>query len=73
MLQEHKRDLARLVRVLALLSRATLFGVGLILGAGIYVLVGRAAVGGAVWMSVAFPALIAVAAVFSCGALLDIL
>jgi len=41
---------------------ATLFGIGLILGAGIYVLVGRAAglVGDAVWMSVAFSGLIAV-------------
>lgn len=41
---------------------ATLFGIGLILGAGIYVLVGRAAglVGDAVWTSVAFSGIIAV-------------
>ncbi|MEM0236165.1 APC family permease [Thermofilum sp.] len=49
------------------LGYATLFGVGLILGAGIYVLIGRAAgiVGDAVWMSVAFSAVIAVATAFS--------
>lgn len=44
------------------LGYATLFGVGLILGAGIYVLVGRAAaiVGDAVWASVAFSGAIAI-------------
>ncbi|MEM0376314.1 MAG: APC family permease [Thermofilum sp.] len=44
------------------LGYATLMGVGLILGAGVYVLVGRVAglVGDAVWMSVAFSGLIAV-------------
>ena len=43
------------------------FGVGLILGAGIYVLISRAAgiVGDAVWINVAFSALIAVATAFS--------
>ncbi len=46
---------------------ATLFGVGLILGAGIYVLVGRAAglVGDAVWLSVAFSGAIAVSTALS--------
>ncbi|MEZ0346723.1 MAG: APC family permease [Infirmifilum sp.] len=49
------------------LGYATLFGIGLILGAGIYVLVGRAAglVGDAVWMSVAFSGIIALATAFS--------
>ncbi|MCS7105004.1 MAG: APC family permease [Thermofilaceae archaeon] len=49
------------------LGYATLFGVGLILGAGIYVLIGRAAamVGDAVWTSVAFSAVIALATAFS--------
>ncbi|MGC9146423.1 MAG: APC family permease [Infirmifilum sp.] len=49
------------------LGYATLFGVGLILGAGIYVLVGRAAglVGDAVWISVAFSGLIALSTAFS--------
>jgi len=49
------------------LGYATLFGVGLILGAGIYVLIGRAAgmVGDAVWLSVAFSGLIAVSTAFS--------
>jgi amino acid transporter len=49
------------------LCYATLFGVGLILGAATYVLIGRTAgiVGGAVWMNVAFSALIAVATAFS--------
>jgi len=43
------------------LGYATLFGVGLILGAGIYVLIGRAAgfAGDAVWLSVLFAAVIA--------------
>lgn len=43
------------------LGYATLFGVGLILGAGIYALVGRAAefAGDAIWISVAFAAIIA--------------
>ena len=43
------------------LGYATLFGVGLILGAGIYVLIGRAAgfAGDAVWLSVAFATFIA--------------
>jgi len=49
------------------LGYATLFGVGLILGAGIYVLVGRAAglVGDAVWLSVAFAGVIALSTAFS--------
>ncbi|MCR8455588.1 MAG: APC family permease [Candidatus Korarchaeota archaeon] len=44
------------------LGYATLFGVGLILGAGIYALVGRAAefAGDAIWLSVSFAALIAI-------------
>jgi amino acid transporter len=65
--------MSELKRMLGL-GYATLFGVGLILGAGIYVLIGRVAgiVGDAVWMSVAFSAVIAVATAFSCGALLDI-
>ncbi|MEM1508295.1 MAG: APC family permease [Thermofilaceae archaeon] len=49
------------------LGYATLFGVGLILGAGIYVLVGRAAglVGDAVWLSVAFSGVIAISTALS--------
>jgi amino acid transporter len=49
------------------LGYATLFGVGLILGAGIYVLVGRAAaiVGDGVWASVAFSAVIALSTALS--------
>lgn len=49
------------------LGYATFFGVGLILGAGIYVLVGRAAalVGDGVWASVAFSAVIALSTAFS--------
>jgi len=49
------------------LGYATLFGVGLILGAGIYVLVGRAAglVGDAVWLSVAFAGVIALSTALS--------
>ncbi|ABL77463.1 APC family permease [Thermofilum pendens] len=58
--------MSRLKRELGL-GYATLFGVGLILGAGIYVLIGRAAgiVGDAVWASVAFSGVIAVATAFS--------
>ncbi len=49
------------------LGYTTLFGVGLILGAGVYVLVGRAAglVGDAVWLSVAFAGIIALSTAFS--------
>jgi amino acid transporter len=49
------------------LGYATLFGVGLILGAGVYVLIGRAAgiAGDAVWASVAFSGLIAVSTALS--------
>lgn len=49
------------------LGYATLFGVGLILGAGVYVLIGRAAgiAGNAVWASVAFSGLIAVSTALS--------
>lgn len=52
-MSELKRELS--------LGYATLFGIGLILGAGIYILVGRAAavVGDGVWASVAFSAVIA--------------
>lgn len=59
MMAELKRELG--------LGYATLLGVGLILGAGVYVLVGRVAglVGDAVWMSVAFSGLIAVLTAFS--------
>ena len=49
------------------LGYATLFGIGLILGAGVYVLIGRAAgvAGDAVWASVAFSGLIAISTAFS--------
>ena len=49
------------------LGYATLFGIGLILGAGVYVLIGRAAglIGDAVWMSVAFSGVIALSTAFS--------
>ena len=53
-------DEVKLKRTLGL-GYATLFGVGLILGAGIYVLIGRAAgfAGDAVWASVLFASVIA--------------
>jgi len=49
------------------LGYATFFGVGLILGAGIYVLIGRTAnfSGDAIWASVLFGAVIALATAFS--------
>jgi len=56
----------KLKRVLGL-GYTTLFGVGLILGAGIYVLIGRAAgfSGDAVWLSVLFSTFIALTTGFS--------
>jgi len=49
------------------LGYTTFFGIGLILGAGIYVLIGRAAAfaGDAVWLSVVFATLIAIMTGFS--------
>lgn len=58
---ESTTEETKLKRALGL-GHTTLFGVGLILGAGIYVLIGRATdfAGDAVWMSVLFATIIAI-------------
>jgi len=60
MIKKHKRESVTLRRDLGLLE-ATVAGVGIIIGAGIYVLIGRAAghAGNAVWISFVISAVVA--------------
>lgn len=64
---EEKENVTPTLRRALGLGYTTFFGIGLILGAGIYVLIGRAAAfaGDAIWLSVLFSTLIAIMTGFS--------